>query len=96
MCNRIYYLPALDSLDANKLLHITKTGKLTLVLDGIEEALKRGLDPVKINVVVMKGINDDEVLDFAKLSLDRPLHIRFIEYMPFGYTHSTGPVVAPQ
>ena len=76
---------SLDSLDANRFNRITKVGKLSLVLDGIEEALKRGLEPVKINVVVMKGINDDEVLDFAKMSLDRPLHIRFIEYMPLGY-----------
>ena len=76
---------SLDSLNANKFNRITKMGRLSLVQDGIEEALKRGLDPVKINVVVMKGINDDEVLDFAKMSLDRPLHVRFIEYMPFGY-----------
>ncbi len=74
---------SLDSLDANKFKRITRVGKLSLVLDGIEEALKRGLEPVKINVVVMKGINDDEFLNFAKLSLDRPLHVRFIEYMPF-------------
>jgi cyclic pyranopterin phosphate synthase len=76
---------SLDSLKADKFQRITKVGKLSLVLDGIEEALKRGLEPVKINIVVMKGINDDEVLDFAKMSLDRPLHIRFIEYMPLGY-----------
>ena len=76
---------SLDSLNADKFQRITKVGKLSLVLDGIEEALKRGLEPVKINVVVMKGINDDEVLDFAKMSLDRPLHIRFIEFMPLGY-----------
>jgi len=74
---------SLDSLNANRFNRITKVGKLSLVLDGIEEALKRDLEPVKINVVVMKGINDDEVLDFAKMSLNRPLHIRFIEYMPF-------------
>jgi len=76
---------SLDSLDADKFQRITKIGRLSLVLDGIGEALKRGLDPVKINVVVMKGINDDEVLDFAKMILDRPLHIRFIEFMPLGY-----------
>ncbi|HEA47158.1 MAG TPA: GTP 3',8-cyclase MoaA [bacterium] len=74
---------SLDSRDANKFNRITRAERLSLVLDGIEEALKRGLEPVKINVVVMKGINDDEVLDFARMSLDRPLHIRFIEYMPF-------------
>ncbi|MQY69914.1 MAG: GTP 3',8-cyclase MoaA [Firmicutes bacterium] len=76
---------SLDSLNADKFQRIAKVGKLSLVLDGIEEALKRGLEPVKINVVAMKGINDDEVLDFAKMSLDRLLHIRFIEYMPLGY-----------
>ncbi len=80
---------SLDSLDANRFERITKIGKLSLVLDGIEEALKRSLEPVKMNVVVMEGINDDEVLDFASLSLDRPLHIRFIEFMPFGETQKT-------
>lgn len=47
-------------------------------------ATAAGLDPVKINVVVMRGINDDEVLDFARLTLDHPWHVRFIELMPVG------------
>jgi cyclic pyranopterin phosphate synthase len=43
-----------------------------------------GLDPIKINVVVMRGINDDEIVDLARLTLDHPWHIRFIELMPVG------------
>jgi cyclic pyranopterin phosphate synthase len=47
-------------------------------------ATRAGLDPVKINMVVMRGINDDEVIDFARLTLDHPWHVRFIELMPVG------------
>jgi GTP 3',8-cyclase len=47
-------------------------------------AQEAGLAPIKLNVVVMRGINDDEVLDFARLTLDRPWHVRFIELMPVG------------
>ena len=47
-------------------------------------ATRAGLDPVKINMVVMRGINDDEVLDFARLTLEQPWHVRFIELMPVG------------
>jgi GTP 3',8-cyclase len=47
-------------------------------------ATRAGLDPVKINVVVMRGINDDELLDFARLTLENPWHVRFIELMPVG------------
>ena len=51
---------------------------------GIESALESGLVTVKLNVVLMRGINDDELADFARLTLDRPLAVRFIEYMPVG------------
>ncbi|HEV7993497.1 MAG TPA: GTP 3',8-cyclase MoaA [Gemmatimonadaceae bacterium] len=47
-------------------------------------AQSAGLDPIKLNVVVMRGINDDEVIDFARLTLDHPWHVRFIELMPVG------------
>ncbi|HET9798947.1 MAG TPA: GTP 3',8-cyclase MoaA [Gemmatimonadaceae bacterium] len=47
-------------------------------------AQEAGLDPIKLNVVVMRGVNDDEVIDFARLTLDRPWHVRFIELMPVG------------
>jgi cyclic pyranopterin phosphate synthase len=49
-----------------------------------DAAASAGLDPIKINMVVMRGINDDEVVDFARLTLDRALHVRFIELMPVG------------
>ena len=75
---------SLDSLHRNKYREITGYDGLERVWEGIRLAEKMGLEPVKINVVVLKGVNDDEVLDFARLSLERPYHIRFIEYMPLG------------
>lgn len=77
---------SLDTLHPDRFLQITGEDKLEQVLQGIELAKKIGLEPVKINMVVMKGINDDEVLDFARLSRDEGWHIRFIELMPFGNT----------
>ncbi len=59
-------------------------GNLDLVLKGIEESMDAGLTPVKINVVLVKGRNDDEVDDFIELTRDRPLDVRFIELMPLG------------
>jgi cyclic pyranopterin phosphate synthase len=53
------------------------------VLEGIEAAKKAGFHPVKINTVVMRGINDDEILDFAKMTYKDGWHVRFIELMPF-------------
>jgi cyclic pyranopterin phosphate synthase len=52
------------------------------VLDGIDAAVEAGLDPVKLNVVVMRGVNDDELLDFAAYGRDRGVQVRFIEFMP--------------
>jgi len=77
---------SLDTLKKEKYKLITGTDSLNKVLAGINKALTIGLNPVKINVVVMKGINDNEVVDFAKLTLKEPLHIRFIELMPIGST----------
>jgi molybdenum cofactor biosynthesis enzyme MoaA len=53
------------------------------VLRTIDEALEVGFDNVKINCVIMKGINDHECVDFVELTRDKPLDVRFIEYMPF-------------
>ncbi|GAB6137759.1 GTP 3',8-cyclase MoaA [Halanaerobaculum tunisiense] len=75
---------SLDTLQADKFKEITCFNKYQQVLSGIKTALKVGLDPVKINVVVMKGINDDEVLDFVNLTRKYPVHVRFIEFMPSG------------
>jgi len=74
---------SLDTLKADRFRHITRLGELKDVIDGIEAAREANLEPVKINVVVMRGINDDEVLDFAKLTYEEEWHIRFIELMPF-------------
>ena len=75
---------SLDSLQEEKYRRIARAGSLKKVLKGIDFAFKAGLLPIKINTVVMKGINDDEIDDFVKLSLLRPLNIRFIELMPSG------------
>lgn len=59
-------------------------GGLPRLMRGLDAAVKAGFEHIKINVVVMGGINDDEVVDFARLTLDRPWTVRFIEYMPLG------------
>ncbi len=74
---------SLDSLKEEKFQQITRLGKLKDVLKGIESAHRAGLHPVKINMVVMRGINDDEILDFALKTLREEWHVRFIELMPF-------------
>jgi cyclic pyranopterin phosphate synthase len=74
---------SLDSLRSNTFHRITRVGNLDDVLRGIEAARQAGLNPVKINTVVMRGINDDEVIDFARLTIENEWHTRFIEYMPF-------------
>ncbi|MBE0480185.1 MAG: GTP 3',8-cyclase MoaA [Dehalococcoidia bacterium] len=74
---------SLDTLRAERFRSITRAGRLADVLDGIEAAREAGLTPIKTNTVVIRGTNDDEVLDFARLTLDGDWHVRFIEYMPF-------------
>jgi len=75
---------SLDSLKEDIFQRITGRDKLKEVLDGIEAAYQAGLEPVKINMVVLQGVNEDEITDFAKTSLSRNWHVRFIEFMPFG------------
>ena len=74
---------SLDTLDADQFAMITRRGKLEDTLAGIEAALAVGFKPVKINAVAVRSLNQD-YLAFAKLSIDHPLHVRFIEYMPVG------------
>lgn len=74
---------SLDTLNRAKFERITRHDRLPDVLLGIEAAKKAGLNPVKINVVAMRGINDDEILDFARLTINDGWHVRFIELMPF-------------
>jgi cyclic pyranopterin phosphate synthase len=73
---------SLDTLKAEKFRLITRGGDLDDVLKGIEAANTTGLNPIKINVVVMAGYNDDELLDFAGKTRDEGWHVRFIEHMP--------------
>jgi len=74
---------SLDTLKADTFRYITRLGELQGVLEGIEAAKKAGFEPVKTNTVVMRGINDDEILDFAKMTYEDEWHVRFIELMPF-------------
>ncbi len=73
---------SLDTLDAEKYAEITGGGNLNRVLRGLEEAVKKGFSPVKVNVVLLKGINDD-LNPFIELANKLPVHIRFIELMEF-------------
>ena len=74
---------SLDTLDSKQYRAITRGGDITSVLAGIDSALEVGFDPVKINAVAVRSLNQD-FFEFARLSVDRPLHMRFIEYMPVG------------
>jgi cyclic pyranopterin phosphate synthase len=73
---------SLDSLKPETFATITRGGDLQKVLNGLAAAEAAGFPPVKINMVVMRGVNDGEVLNFAELSLHKPYTVRFIEYMP--------------
>lgn len=74
---------SLDTLDPEQFRTITRWGNIGDVFKGIDAALEVGFKPVKINAVVVRSLNQD-LLAFARMSIDRPLHVRFIEYMPVG------------
>ena len=84
-----------DSLNADRFATIVGAARtlgreaLARVLGGLDAAVAAGFDRIKINMVVMKGINDDEVVDMARLAVDRAWTIRFIEYMPLGDSRLT-------
>ena len=71
-----------DSLQPQRFAKITRRDSLPAVLDGIEAAKAAGFDPVKINCVLMRGVNDDEIVDFARFGREHGVSIRFIEFMP--------------
>jgi cyclic pyranopterin phosphate synthase len=75
---------SLDTLKPERFKFITQFGDFQTVWDGILAAEEAGLEPIKLNAVVMRGVNDDEVVDLAALTLEHPWHVRFIEWMPFG------------
>ena len=73
-----------DSLKPDRIAAISRRATGFSPVEAALAAEKAGLSPIKINVVVMRGINDDEIVDFARLTLEHPWHIRFIELMPVG------------
>ncbi|HKH06294.1 MAG TPA: GTP 3',8-cyclase MoaA, partial [Acidimicrobiales bacterium] len=73
---------SLDTLQRDRFVELTRRDELDHVLDGIDAALEAGLAPVKINVVVMRGVNDDEIVDLASYGRARGVTVRFIEWMP--------------
>lgn len=77
---------SLDSLRADRFALITRGGDIRKVLASLEESVRVGFDPIKLNVVLMKGINDDEIGDFLRMTTERKLTVRFIEYMPIGHS----------
>ena len=81
---------SVDSLDPERFREITRRGDLAEVWRGVEAALAAGLDPVKLNAVLLQS-NRDDVDRLAALTLDRPLHARFIEVMPTGVNHHLQP-----
>ncbi|MGD8403835.1 MAG: GTP 3',8-cyclase MoaA [Anaerolineales bacterium] len=86
---------SIDTLNPDKFKRLTRWGKLEDVWNGINAAEKAGLTPIKLNAVVVKGYNEPDVVDLARLTLDHPWQVRFIEMMPFaGATNvQTGQVI---
>ena len=77
---------SLDTLERDKFLQMTRRDELERVLDGIEAAKEAGFDPVKINAVVERGVNDNEIVDLARYARDHGVEMRFIEFMPLDAT----------
>lgn len=75
---------SLDSLNPDRYREITRGGSLDVVMRGVEKAEEVGLRPIRINMVPIRGFNDDEIEDFARITLQRPYQVRFIEFMPIG------------
>ncbi|MGI9645354.1 MAG: GTP 3',8-cyclase MoaA [Ilumatobacteraceae bacterium] len=73
---------SLDTLDRERFLRMTRRDELERVLDGIEAAKEAGFDPVKVNAVVERGVNDDEIVALARFGRERAVEVRFIEFMP--------------
>jgi GTP 3',8-cyclase len=75
---------SLDSLDTDKFKHITRVGELDKVLAGIDAAIAVGFEKIKLNTVILKNRNDDEIIDLVRYASDRNMDISFIEEMPLG------------
>jgi cyclic pyranopterin phosphate synthase len=79
---------SIDSLRRDRFQELTRRDELDHVLDGIDAAIEVGFDPVKVNVVCMEGVNDDEIVDFADFGRERGVEVRFIEFMPLDGGHT--------
>jgi cyclic pyranopterin phosphate synthase len=73
---------SLDTLDREKFVRMTRRDNLPQVLDGIDAAIEAGFDPVKVNTVVERGVNDDEIIALAEFGRRKGVEVRFIEFMP--------------
>jgi cyclic pyranopterin phosphate synthase len=89
---------SLDTLNPQKYRQITGRDAFHRVREAIRQAEAQGFHPIKINVVALRGINDDELLDLARLAVEHPYHVRFIEHMPMGGTRyaSDRPLLIPE
>jgi len=82
---------SMDSLSPEKYHEITRGGDLSRVWAGVEAARRAGLSPIKINVVAITGFNEGEILEFARLTMQDPFQVRFIEFMPIGVSSEWSP-----
>ncbi len=89
---------SLDTLKPDRFRRITGVNAFDQVWEGIQEAFHSGLSPIKINTVALRGVNDDELEDIARLSFHYPFHFRFIEYMPVGVSgeQTSAPLYTPE
>ncbi|WP_141500371.1 GTP 3',8-cyclase MoaA [Paenibacillus luteus] len=76
---------SLDTLDSSRFRFIARRGELKRVMEGIEAAAAVGFNPIKLNCVLLKEVNEDEIAAFLRLAYEQPMHVRFIEYMPIGH-----------
>jgi len=75
---------SMDTLQPERFRRIARRNCFRRIWEGIEEAERVGISPIKINVVALRGMNADEIIDFARLTYRKPYHVRFIELMPIG------------
>ncbi len=81
---------SLDTLKPEKFAAITRYDRFSDVWEGIAAAHRAGISPIKLNAVMLRGVNDDEIEDLARLTLSHPYHVRFIEHMPFNAGQGEG------
>jgi cyclic pyranopterin phosphate synthase len=75
---------SMDTMRPERFAEIARRPEYARAWEGVEAALRTGFSPIKLNCVVMRGCNDDEIIDFARLTLEHPVSVRFLEYMPIG------------